>query len=414
LIDFERRPLMMNRFDKTFFFTSRLIVLILLVSVQYLFGQNPNDIFLQNGSFEGTPTCCQPPSGWTDCGFKGETPPDIQPALNSDNKPFFNVTKKAIAGNTYLGMVVRENETYERVSQRLITPLKKDLCYTFSIMLCRSETYLSASNRTEPNNLKQFTSPVILRIWGGEAYCNQKQFLSESPIIENTDRKKYECKFQPKSDMNYFELEAFYKTPVLFPYNGNILLDDASHITVIPCPADSALYKKYKKEKEKLNKKQEQATASKQKENNKNQNGTAAKNETTKPKERVFKYLDNSKVAVGQVFKIEKLYFETDSATIKQESQASLEELRDYLIKFKKIRIEIGGHTNNKCSEKYCERLSLNRAEAVKEYLIKQGIDPKRINTKGYGGKNPVASNSTAEGRRLNQRVEIKILSIAG
>ncbi len=375
-----------------------------------LTAQQAADIFLQNGSFEGTPTCCQPPSGWTDCGFKGETPPDIQPALNQDNQPFFNVTKKAIHGNTYLGMVVRENDTYERVSQRLIQPLQKGNCYAFSIMLCRSDTYLSASNRSEPTNLKQFTQPVILRIWGGEAYCNQKQLLAESPLIENTDWKKYEFELQPNFDLTYFELEAFYKTPVLFPYNGNILLDGASHLTVIPCPADPN-YKQYKTNKEKSSKQNGQ-TIVKQKEPAKNNQESTSKNEKTKPKERIYKYLDNSKVNVGQIFKIEKLYFETDSANITAESFDALEELRDYLIKNKQIRIEIGGHTNNKCSEKYCERLSLDRAEAVKKYLVSQGIDARRMTTKGYGGKNPISSNSSRDGRHLNQRVEIKIISL--
>ncbi|MBK7913394.1 MAG: OmpA family protein [Saprospiraceae bacterium] len=373
--------------------------------------QNTNDIFLQNGSFEGIPKCCEPPNGWIDCGFKGETPPDVQPALDDKNQPFFSVTKSAFHGNTYLGMVVRENDTYERVSQRLIKPLLKGTCYSFSIMLCRSSTYLSASNKNEPTNLKQYTTPVILRIWGGEAFCNQKQLLAESPLIDNTDWKKFEFELEAKYDLQYLELEAFYKTPVLFPYNGNILLDNASHLTVIPCPTDPA-YDKYKKERD-ATKSKNTVTVAKPKENTKtkttNGNGT-----TPKPKERILKYLDNSKLSVGQVMKIEKLYFETDSARFKSESNTVLDELYEYLNKNKKIRIEIGGHTNNKCAEKYCERLSLLRAEAVKEYLVSKGIDTKRINCKGYGGKNPVASNSTKEGRALNQRVEIKILSIAG
>jgi outer membrane protein OmpA-like peptidoglycan-associated protein len=387
------------------------ILTLLKAGIETIHAQNPNDIFLQNGSFEGTPACCLPPTGWQDCGFKGETPPDIQPALNSDNQPFFNVTKKAADGSTYLGMVVRENETFERVSQRLIKPLLKGTCYTFSILLCRSETYLSASNRTEPNKLKQFTSPVILRIWGGEAFCNQKQLLASSPLIENTDWKKFEFEFQPNKDLNYFELEAYYKTPSLFPYNGNMLLDGASHITVIPCPTEPD-YNLYKTDREKYNKKMAQV-AKKQKDAEKKQN-PIAKADSIKKKEKILKYLDNSKLSVGQVFKIEKLYFGTDSVVMNPESYPSLDELRDYLKKNKKVRIEIGGHTNNKCSEKYCERLSLDRAEAVKTYLVTSGIDSKRITTRGYGGKNPVASNSTKEGRQLNQRVEIKILSIAG
>lgn len=382
-------------------------ILLYMVSATTGSSQNPNDIFLQNGSFEDQPTCCKPPSGWVDCGFKGETPPDVQPALDESNRPFFNVTKVPYQGSTYLGMVVRENDTYERVAQRLLKPLKKDVCYTFSIYLCRSETYLS-SNRNEPGNLKEFTQPIILRVWGGDAFCHQKQLLGESPLISNTDWLKYEFEFEVKSDMWYFELEAFYKTPVLFPYNGNILLDNASHITVIPCPSDKQAYAEYKKNKT-------TSPGSKTKEPPKSNAKPIAKNSTPSPtpKKRVLKYLD-SKMSVGQVFKIEKLYFETDSARIKPESFDVLDELRDYLHKNQKVRIEIGGHTNNRCGEKYCERLSLLRAEAVKTYLVENGIDSKRMITKGYGGKNPIASNSTIEGRQLNQRVEIKILSLAG
>ena len=141
-------------------------------------GQQAQEIFIQNGSFEDSPKCCDPPTAWENCGFKAETPPDVQPALDDANRPLFNVTKTAFAGNTYLGMVVRENDTYERVAQRLLQPMKKDVCYTFSIYLCRSETYLSASNRKEPDKLKEFTQPILLRIWGGDAYCHQKQLLA--------------------------------------------------------------------------------------------------------------------------------------------------------------------------------------------------------------------------------------------
>lgn len=375
------------------------------------FAQHPGDIFLQNGSFEDQPACCRPPAGWVDCGFKGETPPDVQPALDDANRPFFNVTKTAFAGNTYLGMVVRENDTYERVAQRLLKPLQKGTCYQFSIYLCRSETYLSASNRNEPDKLKEFTQPITLRIWGGDAFCHQKQLLAESALIHNTDWKKYEFEFEVKQEMWYFELEAFYKTPVLFPYNGNVLLDNASHISVIPCPSDASAYSAYKKEKDKG---QSKTPSPKTKDQTSN-GGTASKPDPkpSKPRQRVLKYLDN-KVSVGQVFKIEKLYFETDSAVIKHESFEVIDELLEYLQNNKKVRIEIGGHTNNKCSEKYCERLSLLRAEAVKAYLVDKGVDANRIHCKGYGGKNPVASNSSVEGRRLNQRVEIKILSLSG
>lgn len=199
------------------------------------YSQEQEVIKLTNPSFEGVPTCCQTPMGWTDCGFKGETPPDIQPAFDQQNNPFFNVTKKPFDGNTYLGMVVRENETYERVSQKLANPLQAGKCYTFSIMLCRSDTYLSASNKSRPTELKQFTNPVVLRIWGGEAYCNSKKLLVVSPVIENTDWERYDFEFKTQSQFDFILLEAFYDLPVIFPYNGNVLLDNASDIVEIDC-----------------------------------------------------------------------------------------------------------------------------------------------------------------------------------
>jgi hypothetical protein len=202
--------------------------------------QTWDTIKLVNPSFEDLPQCCKPPKGWINCGFERETPPDVQPALDLQNNPFFNVTKKAFAGNTYLAMVVRENETYERVLQKLTIPLQAGKCYSFSIMLCRSDTYLSASNKNSPTDLKQFTSPVVLRIWGGGADCNQKQILAQSSLIENTYWERYDFQFEPESELSYFLLEAFYKTPSLFPYNGNVLLDDASDILEIDC----SLFKK--------------------------------------------------------------------------------------------------------------------------------------------------------------------------
>ena len=131
-------------------------------------------IVLINGSFEGTPQPGNPPAAWIDCGFRAETPPDIQPQVPG-REPFFRVTKPAYHGNTYLGMVVRENETYERVGQKLSRPLKKGRCYSFSIYLTRSLEYISASHMSS-TELKSFTTPVILRIYGGEGYCNQKNF----------------------------------------------------------------------------------------------------------------------------------------------------------------------------------------------------------------------------------------------
>ena len=73
-------------------------------------------------------------------------------------------------------------------------------------------------------------------------------------------------------------------------------------------------------------------------------------------------------------------------------------------------KIEIGGHTDNVGSDADNLKLSQQRAEAIRQYLIKKGIQPARVIAKGYGASEPVADNSTNEGRQNNRRTEVKIL----
>ncbi|HEY5691653.1 MAG TPA: OmpA family protein, partial [Cyclobacteriaceae bacterium] len=72
--------------------------------------------------------------------------------------------------------------------------------------------------------------------------------------------------------------------------------------------------------------------------------------------------------------------------------------------------VEIGGHTDSLGPEEYNQMLSQRRADAVKKYLERLGIDGKRITAVGYGESKPVAPNDTQEGRRLNRRTEFIIL----
>ncbi|MDQ3140779.1 MAG: hypothetical protein M3Q56_00875 [Bacteroidota bacterium] len=62
--------------------------------------------------------------------------------------------------------------------------------------------------------------------------------MAESVLIENTEWQLYEFVFRPKSNLTYLQFEAFYKTPTLVHYNGNLLLDHASHLKLIPCPGN--------------------------------------------------------------------------------------------------------------------------------------------------------------------------------
>ncbi len=182
---------------------------------------------LANPSFEDFPQPAHTPEGWLDCGFQAETPPDVQP------NPQFQVTQTAKHGKTYLGMVVRDNETWESVGQKLKTPLQKDVCYQFSLQLCRSACYVSKSKLT--NKDVNYITPAVIRIWGGNQSCQKTERLAESEPIENMDWELFTFKLQPKANYDYFRIEVFYKTPTLFPYNGNVLIDNCSDLVPMNC-----------------------------------------------------------------------------------------------------------------------------------------------------------------------------------
>ncbi|MFN4254446.1 MAG: OmpA family protein [Saprospiraceae bacterium] len=127
---------------------------------------------------------------------------------------------------------------------------------------------------------------------------------------------------------------------------------------------------------------------------------------------RILPELNASQLKTGQNVRMEQLQFAADSTNLNESCMPVLNEVYDFLVENGGIVIEIGGHTNSTPPDAYCDRLSSGRAKAVADYLISRGIDPKRVYSKGYGKRQPVASNATPEGRKRNQRVEIKILKI--
>jgi outer membrane protein OmpA-like peptidoglycan-associated protein len=108
--------------------------------------------------------------------------------------------------------------------------------------------------------------------------------------------------------------------------------------------------------------------------------------------------------------RINNIFFDYNESTLKPESFLELDRLYNVLSSNSDINVEISGHTDNVGSDEYNIKLSQSRSEAVKEYLVKKGINTNRIISKGYGKSNPVATNDTEEGKQLNRRVEFKIL----
>ena len=114
----------------------------------------------------------------------------------------------------------------------------------------------------------------------------------------------------------------------------------------------------------------------------------------------------------GQVIRINNLYFRANKSFLLRESYEELDKVAAFLEDNPGIAVEIGGHTNGLPSHEFCNELSDARAKRVYDYFVEQGIPANRLSWKGYGKTEPIADNSTLQGRKKNQRVELKIISI--
>ncbi len=104
------------------------------------------------------------------------------------------------------------------------------------------------------------------------------------------------------------------------------------------------------------------------------------------------------------------ILFAFDSYELKSEYHAELMDLMDFLARYKQFQIYLDGHTDNVGRAAYNLKLSKNRANAVKNYLVKQGVNENAFVLTPHGLSNPAASNENKEGRRLNRRVEIRLV----
>lgn len=177
-----------------------------------------------NPGFEDSPRLSYPPQEWVDCGFPGESPPDIMPNGS------FNVDLPSYSGRSYMSLVTRDNGTWESAGARLTRPLQQDRCYQFRLAIAHSEQMLSRSRLT--NQEAYFSAPVRLLIWGGKDACDRAELLAESPLIQNIDWQIYSFLILPlKGNHSHIILEASYGNMEAVPYNGNVFVDAASVFT---------------------------------------------------------------------------------------------------------------------------------------------------------------------------------------
>lgn len=107
---------------------------------------------------------------------------------------------------------------------------------------------------------------------------------------------------------------------------------------------------------------------------------------------------------------VEGIFFDQGKATIRKQSTPTLDGAVKVLTQFPSIRMEISGHTSSEGEKGFNQKLSEDRAAAVKEWMVNKGIASDRIQTRGAGPDEPIADNKTAAGKAKNRRIEFKVL----
>ena len=141
-----------------------------------------------------------------------------------------------------------------------------------------------------------------------------------------------------------------------------------------------------------------------------NSNFNCIENGLARQDQNISRYLKQIKNHTNKAIVLNNIFFEFGSAVLKNESEYELSELYQSLSENSKLKIKILGHTDNIGSEESNLNLSQMRANAVKDYLIKKGIQQDRLSSEGKGELQPIDSNENEEGRKNNRRTEFIII----
>jgi outer membrane protein OmpA-like peptidoglycan-associated protein len=138
-----------------------------------------------------------------------------------------------------------------------------------------------------------------------------------------------------------------------------------------------------------------------------------ATNQTEEMRERLKAQLNQvlatQETARGLIVNLSDVLFDTAKYTLKPEAREKLAKVSGILLAYPDLKVQVEGYTDNVGSEAYNQTLSQQRADAVRDYLVSQGVQSGNVTSTGYGLTNPVADNSTAAGRAQNRRVNLVV-----
>jgi outer membrane protein OmpA-like peptidoglycan-associated protein len=117
--------------------------------------------------------------------------------------------------------------------------------------------------------------------------------------------------------------------------------------------------------------------------------------------------LETRDSARGLIVNMSDVLFDTGKSTLRPGAREELAKVSGIIQSHPGLKLEIEGHTDSVGGDEYNQKLSEQRASAVRDYLIQQGIAADSVTAKGFGKSRPVVSNASAEGRQRNRRVEM-------
>jgi outer membrane protein OmpA-like peptidoglycan-associated protein len=119
--------------------------------------------------------------------------------------------------------------------------------------------------------------------------------------------------------------------------------------------------------------------------------------------------LETQETARGLIVNISDVLFDFNKYTLKPGAREKMAKVSGILLAYPGLKIQLEGHTDSIGSDEYNQKLSEERAGAVREYLVSQGVPANTVTAIGFGKSQPVESNDTAAGRQKNRRVEMVV-----
>jgi outer membrane protein OmpA-like peptidoglycan-associated protein len=130
-------------------------------------------------------------------------------------------------------------------------------------------------------------------------------------------------------------------------------------------------------------------------------------------KQQLNQVLQTTETARGLIVNMSDVLFDFNKYTLKPEAREKLAKVSGILLSYPGLKMQVEGYTDSIGSDEYNQKLSEERADAVRQYLVSQSVADANVTAQGYGKSHPVADNSTNSGRAQNRRVELVVSGAA-